>query len=127
MKPHDRKELIRKLQEEPSSSLQEMKNALKIIGDKWSGLILLCLFSGDSRFKDIGESLPKMSPRTLSKRLKVLEEAGLITKQRFDEFPPRPVYAITPKARDLKKVFIELKHWAHKYYNLEKDQPQSSS
>lgn len=113
---HNPQEILDKLQAEPGPFL-EMKSALKIIGDRWSSLILICLFNGDSRFKDIEKSLPKLNPRTLSKRLRTLEEAGLITRQKFNEFPPRTVYSPTQKAHDLKRALTELKNWAHKYYH----------
>lgn len=99
-----------------NTPFEEMKSALRIIGDKWSSLILICLFSGDSRFRDIQASLPSLNPRTLSKRLKVLEEAGLVTKQKFKEFPPRTIYTPTQKAYDLKEALAELHKWAKKYY-----------
>lgn len=111
-----RQYLIDKLSQD-TGPFEEVKSALKIIGDKWSALILICLFSGDSRFKDIQETLPNLNPRTLSKRLKTLESAGLITRQKFDEFPPRTVYTPTPKAHDLREALVELRKWAKKYYS----------
>lgn len=100
-----------------SATYDEFRTALKIIGDKWSVLILIGLFQNPQRFTDIASNCPGLSPRTLTQRLKMLEKAGLITKQSFKEFPPRTEYSITTKARELKSAIIELKKWAKKYCN----------
>ena len=93
---------------------QEVQQALQIVGDKWSALILLCLFDQPRRFGEI-EQQSGMSPRTLTKKLALLEKAGLIEKENFNEFPPRTEYRVTAKARDLKEVIQGLKYWAKKY------------
>ena len=106
--------IIRKLQDDPAP-YQEFRTALKIIGDKWSGLILLCLFDHPCRFGEIADTIPGLNPRTLTKRLRNLEQAGLISRREYKEFPPRTEYAPTEKAHELKKAIMELKKWAHKY------------
>ncbi len=93
----------------------EIKQALHIIGDHWSGLILLCLLEEPRRFSDIEKLNPGISPRTLSRRLQMLEEFGLITKTHFKEFPPRTMYQVTTKAIELKEALMGLKKWAKKY------------
>ncbi len=95
--------------------IQALKQALRIIGDRWSGLILLCLFQEPQRFGDIQAFSEGISPKTLSRCLQTLEKAGLITKQEFKEFPPRTKYSVTPKALALKKVLISLKKWASQF------------
>lgn len=115
MEDSDFNELICRLQQD-DGPFQELQSTLKIIGDKWSVLILVCIFNRLSRFHEIEEALPDLNPRTLSKRLKNLETNGLITKQTFREFPPRVVYSPTQKAHDLRAAITELRKWARKYY-----------
>ncbi len=98
-----------------SEEIQEFKQALHILGDHWSGLILLSLFEKPQRFSDIEQYSPGISPRTLTSRLQMLEESGLITKKHYKEFPPRTVYQLTPKAIALKEALMGLKKWAKKY------------
>lgn len=93
----------------------EIKQALRIIGDHWSGLILLCLFDEPKRFSDLERLAPGISPRTLSSRLQMLEEFNLITKTQFKEFPPRTMYQVTTKAVELKAALMSLKKWAKKH------------
>ncbi len=66
---------------------------------------------GPVRFKDIEQRLD-ISPNTLSARLKMLTEAGFITRTAYNEIPPRVDYEATDKARRLKQVFKALHEWA---------------
>ncbi|HTE22187.1 MAG TPA: helix-turn-helix domain-containing protein [Candidatus Limnocylindria bacterium] len=103
----------------------EFKTALGILGDKWSGLVLLCLFDHPRRFVDIQNKTQGINPRTLTQRLHMLEAAGLIEKREYKEFPPRTEYRLTEKAHELKAALHELKKWAKKYCS--KAQPPSAS
>jgi DNA-binding HxlR family transcriptional regulator len=97
------------------ASYEEFRTALKIVGDKWSALILLGLLQNPQRFTEIELNCPGLSPRTLTQRLRMLEKAGLITRKTYKEFPPRTEYAATKKAHELKAALMELKKWAKKY------------
>lgn len=114
MKREEHNHILHKLRDDPAP-YRELRTAFKIIGDKWSGLILICLFDHPARFTEIIDTLPGLNPRTLTERLRRLEEAGLITRREYKEFPPRTEYAVTEKARDLKAALFELKKWAKKY------------
>ena len=63
------------------------------------------------RFVELQTRL-KMSPNTLSNRLKALVDAGLVTRTPFNTIPPRVDYQATAKAHDLKRVFKALHEWA---------------
>lgn len=65
------------------------------------------------RFVDIQKQL-RISPNTLSERLKELVEAGLLTRTAYNEIPPRVDYQATDKARELATVFDALRAWASK-------------
>jgi DNA-binding HxlR family transcriptional regulator len=106
--------LVKKLARDPQS-FSDLRMALKILGDKWSVLILIYLTGGPARFKDIESVLEDITPRTLTAKLKSLEQAGLITKKAFQEFPPRTEYRCTKKTEQLKPTMIELSRWARKY------------
>jgi DNA-binding HxlR family transcriptional regulator len=69
---------------------------------------------GPRRFVEIQTRL-KMSPNTLSDRLKDLVEAGLLSRTAYNEIPPRVDYDATLKTYDLRPVFDSLRDWAAKH------------
>ena len=88
---------------------------LKVLGNKWTALILRNLLSGPKRFGELEKSLEHISPRTLSQRLDDLEETGIVTKQSFAEVPPRTEYSLTKKGKDLLPVLQQMADWGTKY------------
>ncbi len=66
---------------------------------------------GPVRFNDVERRL-KISPNTLSGRLKTLTESGLATRTAYNEIPPRVDYQATDKALRLRHVFSALNEWA---------------
>ncbi len=83
------------------------QNSLKIdlVSRKWTLLILWLLAKyGRLRFTDIKRKLVEVNPQTLSIRLDELEEAGLISKTRFKEIPPRVEYSLTPEGEELSRL-----------------------
>jgi DNA-binding HxlR family transcriptional regulator len=90
--------------------------ALDIIGERWSILILRdLLLQGPRKFSDLATSLAGISPNTLSARLKLLEDHGIVARQFYAEHPPRAEYALTPKGRELGPVLGALRAWGHKH------------
>jgi DNA-binding HxlR family transcriptional regulator len=73
----------------------------RIVSGKWTLLILRDLAGGTCRFSELQRSLAGISPRTLSQRLRVLEEEGIIARREYAEVPPRVEYRLTDKGRDL--------------------------
>ena len=87
---------------------------LKIIGSKWTMLILHNLFEGKKRFGELQRALGTISPKTLSQRLQELENDGIISRTVFTEIPLHVEYTLTPKGLTLKKVFKDLADWGEK-------------
>jgi DNA-binding HxlR family transcriptional regulator len=73
----------------------------EILGTKWTALIVHELSEGPRRFSEIEHSCPGISPRTLSERLRALEQEGILARQSFAERPPRVEYALTDKGEAL--------------------------
>jgi DNA-binding HxlR family transcriptional regulator len=69
----------------------------EIVCGKWTLLVIRDLAEGRSRFCQLERSLAGISPRTLSLRLRGLEEEGIVERQTFPEVPPRVEYVLTPK------------------------------
>jgi len=69
----------------------------EIVCAKWTILIVRDLAEGRSRFCELERSLAGISPRTLSLRLRALEEEGIVARRTYPEVPPRVEYALTEK------------------------------
>ncbi len=87
---------------------------LKVIGSKWSMLILHNLFEGEKRFGELQRTLSPISPKTLSLRLQELEKEGIITKKIFAEIPLHVEYSLTKKGMTLRKIFDTMAAWGEK-------------
>jgi DNA-binding HxlR family transcriptional regulator len=72
-----------------------------IVCGKWTMLVIRDLADGRSRFCELERSLKGISPRTLSLRLRALEEEGILERRTFPEVPPRVEYQLTEKGRAL--------------------------
>lgn len=102
-----------------SKEYSEFKKFLNIIGDKWSILIIICVFNEPKRYKDIEKFAEGISPRTLTQRLDKLVKAGMLERSEYKEFPPRIEYVATDKAKELRIALRELKIWSQKYCSHE--------
>src|ERR1700730_17132866 len=71
----------------------------EIVCGKWTLLVIRDLAEGRSRFCELERSLRGISPRTLSLRLRALEEGGIGEREPFPEVAPRVQYALTTKGR----------------------------
>jgi DNA-binding HxlR family transcriptional regulator len=81
----------------------------EIVCGKWTLLVIRDLAEGRSRFCELERSLQGISPRTLSLRLRALEEEGVVERQTFPEVPPRVEYALTPKGRALVPLIEDMR------------------
>ncbi|MBV9002132.1 MAG: helix-turn-helix transcriptional regulator [Solirubrobacterales bacterium] len=81
----------------------------EIVCGKWTLLVIRDLAEGRSRFCELERSLQGISPRTLSLRLRALEEEGIVERQTFPEVPPRVEYALTVKGRALVPLIEDMR------------------
>jgi DNA-binding HxlR family transcriptional regulator len=81
----------------------------EIVCGKWTLLVIRDLAEGRSRFCELERSLHGISPRTLSLRLRALEEEGILERQTFPEVPPRVEYALTDKGRALVPLIEDMR------------------
>src|ERR1700750_2850221 len=82
-----------------------------IVCGKWTLLVIRDLAEGRSRFCELERSLNGISPRTLSLRLRALEEEGVVERQTFAEVPPRVEYTLTEKGRDLLPIIESMREY----------------
>ncbi|MEO8785239.1 MAG: helix-turn-helix domain-containing protein [Candidatus Saccharimonadales bacterium] len=92
-----------------------LQNALCILGDKWTPLIISQLYRRSARFGDLESALPAISPRTLSQRLDKLETEKILTKQLYCQRPPRYTYQLTKKGLELQVILTEMADWGTRH------------
>jgi DNA-binding HxlR family transcriptional regulator len=86
-----------------------------IICGKWTLLLIRDLAEGHSRFCELERSLAGISPRTLSLRLRALEEEGIVERHSFGEVPPRVEYALTPKGLALLPIVEGMRSYGDRW------------
>ncbi len=84
---------------------------IKIIGSKWTILILRELCEGTRRFNELQRSLVGISPKTLSVRLQELEKGGIVKKKVFAEVPLHVEYSLTKKGLSLRDIIEKMNEW----------------
>jgi DNA-binding HxlR family transcriptional regulator len=82
------------------------------IGDKWAGMVLVCLRDGPRRFTELRVPMHRVSAKVLTETLRALERDGMITRTAHDEVPPRVEYALTPLGRTLFPAMDACRAWA---------------
>jgi DNA-binding HxlR family transcriptional regulator len=88
--------------------------AIRLLGDTWVLLIVMNLLQGSMRFNALRAALGHISSKTLSHRLKVLEELGFVQRLAFLEIPPRVEYHLTEKGQELGNVIAALEQFGER-------------
>ena len=100
----------------PNSDCPVCRTAEVVCG-KWTILLIRDLAEGRSRFCELERSLEGISPRTLSLRLRALEEEGIVKRATFPEVPPRGEYALTDKGRALLPIVESMRAYGTEWLN----------
>ena len=87
----------------------------EIIGAKWTALLVHDLSEGPRRFSELEHSCAGISPRTLSERLRALEDEELVLRRSYAESPPRVEYQLTEKGAALLPIIEEMRRFGHSY------------
>jgi DNA-binding HxlR family transcriptional regulator len=93
----------------------------EIVCGKWTLLVIRDLAEGRSRFCELERSLAGISPRTLSLRLRALEEEGIVARRTFPEVPPRVEYTLTEKGRALVPIVDSMREYGTVWLGAEDD------
>ena len=103
-------------------------DAIELIGRRWSGAILAVLMASEAplRFSEIAASVPQLSDRLLSERLKELESRGLLAREATEAAPIRVDYSLTPMGRGLAPALTHLASWAREWLGDRCEAPPES-
>lgn len=96
---------------------EKILNAVQCLSEKGAIEILHCLeVGGTLRFNEIKQRLEGVSPRTLAKRLKQLENIKLINRMAYAEIPPRVEYSLTERGKELAFILNDIWKMFEKWY-----------
>jgi DNA-binding HxlR family transcriptional regulator len=89
--------------------------AVEMVGRRWTGAILRALMDGPLRFSEVAASIPELSDRLLSERMKQLEARGLVTRHVVAGPPLQVRYALSEMGHELEPALAELQRWARRW------------
>jgi DNA-binding HxlR family transcriptional regulator len=104
-----------KLNTTPGAFCPRFHYAVELIGRRWTGAILRALLSGATRYSDISNTVPGLSDRLLSERLRELEAEGIVQRTVIPEMPVRIEYHLTEKGESLEAVLAAVSAWAEEW------------
>jgi DNA-binding HxlR family transcriptional regulator len=109
-------------QQEPEDEMAafcpRFQRGVEVIGRRWTGAVVRALMGGTRRFNQIADTVPGISDRLLSERLKELEAEDIVERRVVPSTPVRVDYRLTAKGRELVPVFEALGAWAERWVAL---------
>ena len=87
----------------------------EIVGAKWTAILVHDLSEGARRFSELEHSCCGISPRTLSERLRALEQEGMLERRSYAESPPRVEYELTEKGAALLPIIDAMREFGHSW------------
>jgi DNA-binding HxlR family transcriptional regulator len=89
--------------------------ALNVLGQKWVMRIIRALGEHTQRFCELQDALGGANSATLSQRLKLLEDEGLVARRAVSAVPPWVEYSLTAKGSDLRAAISGIDRWADRW------------
>jgi DNA-binding HxlR family transcriptional regulator len=99
----------------PARVCPEFHEAVELVGKRWTGAILSALIERPHYFAELTATIPGLSDKLLSQRLRELEEEGIVERSVHPGSPARVSYALTKKGDDLRPAIAELRDWARRW------------
>ena len=106
---------------------QPVGRAMRLLGDRWTLMLVYNLLNGPRRFGELLEALGNVSPKTVSQRLKMLEEIKFVERQAFAEIPPRVEYRLTEKGLALVDIIEAIRQFGERYLSDAEPKPICST
>lgn len=98
-----------------SDAICPVLSTARIVSGKWTLLMLRDLADGPRRFSELERSLVGISPRTLSVRLRALEEEGILERREYAQMPPKVIYRLTDKGADLVPIVEAMRTYGRRW------------
>ena len=90
----------------------ESRQALELIADKWTALVVYALVDGPRRHGDLRRTVDGISQKMLTQTLRKMEAEGLVEREVRDRVPPHVEYSLTPLGRTLETPLVAICEWA---------------
>lgn len=98
----------------------------QLLGRRWNAFIVWALLEQPRRFTELLEMIDGVSARMLTKRLRELEHAGVVSRQRYREIPPRVEYSLTDAGHALRPIIEAMEQWGRRWIEPQAIQPTES-
>src|SRR5215467_8750121 len=105
----------RRMMEVHDGSVCAVAATSDLIGSKWTALVVHDLSEGPRRLTQLEHACHGISPRTLSERLHMLEQEGLVLRRSYPESPPRVEYELTDKGGALLPIIEAMSRFGHSW------------
>jgi DNA-binding HxlR family transcriptional regulator len=93
--------------------------AAEILCTRWTILLLREMLAGSARFNDLRRGLPRISPALLSQRLKELEQAGVVRREKMPDEPGVSAYRLTEAGEELRPIIEAFGVWGQRWVESE--------
>lgn len=100
---------------EGSCESADLTRGVQLLQEKWLMLVVHRLLHGPIGFNELNRKTGCVNATTMTQRLLVLEQAGLVVKTVHSTMPPRTSYELTEAGRALKPVLDEIEAWSKRY------------
>lgn len=91
------------------------RQALDLVTDKWTPLVISLLHDGPKRYTQLKRQIGGITQKMLTQTLRKMEEEGLATRTVYPTAPPSVEYALTPLGETLYEPIDELLRWTRTY------------
>ena len=99
----------------------ESRQALELIADKWTALVVYALVDGPRRHGELRRTIDGISQKMLTQTLRRMEAEGLIEREVLDRVPPHVEYSLTPLGRTLETPLVAICKWAMEHLDELRD------
>jgi DNA-binding HxlR family transcriptional regulator len=99
----------------------ESRQALELISDKWTALIVYALVDGPRRHGELRRTVDGISQKMLTQTLRRMEAEGLVEREVLDRVPPHVEYSLTPLGRTLEQPLVAICEWAMEHLDELRD------
>lgn len=105
-----------------ASDSDVIEYGLNVLSPRWTTAVLIELSRGSIRTTHLLRALPGLSAKTLTERLRRLQELGMITRQTFNEVPPRVEYTLTDSGKRVLSLLEEVRKYGKQWKNCDNDE-----
>src|SRR6266516_1608895 len=103
------------MKQQQKAAVCPVEVTLSIVGGKWKLQIVYCLLSGTKRFGQLRRLIPGATQQMLTKKLRELEQAGVLHRHVYAQVPPKVEYSLTELGQSLEPVIRQLANWGEWY------------